>query len=330
MRLRNSLEQMGEAMKQLNSVSKIVRGPSAKQEDRDKRKTLVLEGTSKTQSTFSQGFSAVAQGENVLQLALDMLWDHFPDRLPLDNRVGNPENPGDGILYDQEHVAQAEQVLRDLVAAWRKAKHLAHISPPNLENMSKICLILTGMQQQGLLLDFLHNGLTDSDLRLDRQKLEEILTEKHRPYAALFYTEQYRAMPREWPEDSHCKFYEEEPMPLVFVVDPPAFGSFGSVIKVRDSFTGDLCVRKQQRVTSDEKHMESYRNHIEQETKRLRGLNHRHVVRFVKSYERGRVFGLIMVNISDPLLPILCCLRAPSHVLRANEDAELPSHLAAQ
>ncbi|KAL8797357.1 MAG: hypothetical protein Q9195_000512 [Heterodermia aff. obscurata] len=292
--LRDSLEQMGEAMKQLNNVSKVVRGTSAKQEDRDKRKTLVLESASKVQSSFSQRFSAVTQGENVLELALDMLWDHFPPRLNLENKVGNPDNPGDGILYDQEHVAQAKEVLQDLAAAWRKAEHLAHRPPSNLEDVSKICLILTGMQQQRLLLNFLRSGLTDADLRLDRQKLEEILSEEQRPYAALFYTEQYRAMPREWTEGSHGIFCEEEPMPLVFVVDPPLWGSFGSVMKVLDPFTGDLYVRKQQIVSVDEKVMESCRKHIEQETLRLKGLDHRHVVRFVKSYERGRVFGLIM------------------------------------
>ena len=284
-------------MKQLNNVSKIVRGPSAKQEDRDKRKTLILEGASKVQSTFSQRFSGIAQGENVLQLALEMLWDHFPPRLNLENKVGNADNPGDGILYDRDHVAQAKEVLHDLLVAWRNAEHLAPNPPPKLEHMSKICLILTGMQQQGLLIDFLHHGMTDSDLRLDKEKLEDILTEEHRPYAALFYTEQYRAMPREWTEGSHGKFCEEEPMPLVFVFDQPVWGSFGSVMKVRDPFTGDLYVRKQQRLTEDEKDMESNRNHIEQETQRLKGLDHRHVVRFVKSYERGKIFGLIIVRI---------------------------------
>ena len=300
-------------MKQLNNVSKIVRGATAQQEHRDKRKTLFLEGASNTPSTFSERFSTVAQDGNVLELALHILWDDFPSWQNLENKVGNAENPGDGILYDREHVAKAKEVLQDFVAAWRKAEHLKHHPPPKLEDMSKICLILTGMQQQRLLLHFLRNSVTDSDLRLDRQKLEEILTEEHRPYAALFYTEQYRAMPREWTEGSHGKFCEEEPMPLVFVVDPPlGGGSFGSVMKVRDFFTGDLYVRKQQLVTTDEKDMESYRNHIKQETQRLKGLNHRHVVRLVKSYERGRVFGLIMVCIFPDL-------SIPSHFVRSLE-----------
>ena len=284
-------------MKQLNNLSKIVLRPSAEQQkDWEKRKALALEGGSETQKMFIRRFRIIPQGKSVLQLALDMLWEHFTPPFNLENNVGNADNPGDGIFYNREHVAQAGGVLQDLVAAWRKTEHLAqsHPPPPELANMRRICLILTGMQQQGLLLDFLHNGITDSDLRLDRQKLEEILTEEHRPFAAMFYTEQYRAMPREWTEGSHGKFCEEEPMPLVFLLDEPLFGSFGSVMKVRDPFTGDLYVRKQQIVDLDENFMESCRNHIEQETQRLKGLDHRHVVRLVKSYERGKVFGLIM------------------------------------
>ena len=286
-------------MKQLNNLSKIVLGPSAKQrKDREKRIKLALEDVSETQKMFIQRFRRVPQGKSVLPLALNILWEHFKSPFNLKNNVGNADNPGDGILYDQEHVAQADGVLHDLVAAWRKTEHLAQSPPPpQLENMSKICLILTGMEQQGLLLDFLHNGITDSDLRVDKQKLEEILTEEHRRYAALFYTEQYRAMPREWSDGSHGKFCEEEPMPLIFVVDEPFWGSFGTVMKVRDPFTGDLYVRKQQIVSLDEKDMKSCRDHIEQETQRLKGLDHRHVVRLVKSYERGKVFGLIMVCI---------------------------------
>ena len=288
---------MADTIKELNNVSKVVRGPSRKQEDRDNRKTLILEGVSNTQSAFAQRFSAITpcQSQDVLSIALESLWEHFPRRPGLENKVGNADNPGDGLLYDQEHVEQAKSVLQELDQAWRNTDHLAQIPPPSqLQHMSQICLILTGMQKQYLLLDFLDSGMTDANLRLDRPKLNEILKGKNRTYASLFYTEQFRALPRDWEEGTHGEFCEEEPMPLVYIVDEPLRGSFGSVMKVKDPSTGNIYVRKQQIITSDEKRMQSARKHIEHETQRLKGLRHRHVVELVKSYERGNVYGLIM------------------------------------
>ena len=295
--LKESLEITTDTISKLNNVSKVLRGQSAKQEDRDKRRTLVLERASKTHTAFTNGFSTIdpSQHPDVLSVALTMLWEHFPRRPDLENKVGNADNPGDGFLYEQEHVSQARSVLQDLDQAWRNTESLANSPPPPLlRDMSKICLILTGMQKQHLLHDFLNNGISDLDLRLDIERLNEILKEEHQPYAALFYTEQYRAMPREWTEGSHEMFCEEEPMPLIYIIDEPSWGSFGSVMKVLDPFTGNIYARKQQIITSDMKLMQSARDHIQKETQSLKGLRHRHVVQFVKSYERGKVFGLVM------------------------------------
>lgn len=295
--LTNSLVDIADAIGKLNNVSKAVRGPSAKQEDRDKRKTYVLKEASKTYNAFSKGFAAIdpSQTQNVLSRALKMLWEHFPGRPGLENKVGNPENPGDGLLYDGEYVTHAKSVLQDLDKAWRKTESLEHIPPPpQLQEMSKICLILTGMQQQDLLIYFLESGLSDSDLRFDKQKLHDVLKEEHHHEATLFYTEQFRAKPGEWKEGSHRKFCDGEPMPLAYIVDEPLWGSYGSIMKVEDSFTGDIYVRKQQIISSDLMHMQAARNHMEQETQRLKGLRHRHVVQLVKSYERGDVYGLVL------------------------------------
>lgn len=292
-----SLEDITITISWLNNVSKVVRGPSAKQEDRDQRKSHVLEEASKTYNAFAKGFTAInpSQTQDVLSLALKILWKHFPGRPGLENKVGNPENPGDGLLYNGKYVAQAKSVLQDLDQAWRKAASLAHIPPPpKLQEMSKICLILTGMQRQDLLVYFLESGLSDSDLRLDEQKLRDVLKEENHHEATLFYTEQFRAKPREWVEGSHGKFCDGEPMPLVFLLDEPLWGSYGSIMKVEDPSTGDIYVRKQQKISADLMQMKSYRNHMEQETQRLKNLRHRHVVQLVKSYERGDVYGLLL------------------------------------
>ena len=274
-----------------------MRKRSGEKDDRDKRKTFVLEGSSPIEKALMDRFSTIVpnKSQDTLELALEIFWEHFPKSLNLDDKVGNTENPGDGMLYNADHVAQANTILKDFVQAWRKIDGLAeNPPPPKLEQMGKICLIVAGMQQQGLLLDFIGKGLSDSDLRLDRQKLDDIFTEEHRPYAASFYTEQYRVIPREWKEGSHGLFYEGEPMPLEFVLDEPLYGSFGNVIKVRDPYTRDLYVRKQHIIWGDENKTQSCRNHIEQERQRLKGLSHRHVIKLVKSYERGKVFGLVL------------------------------------
>lgn len=292
-----SLGDITNTIKTLNNDSKFVGESSANQDDRDQRKLHVLEEASKTYNAFAKEFTAISpsQTQDVLSIALKMLWKHFPGRPGLENKVGNPENPGDGLLYNGEYVTQAKSVLQDLDKAWRNTESVAHISPPlQLPDMSKICLILTGMQRQDLLVCFLESRLSDSDLCLDEQKLRDILTEERHHEATLFYTEQFRAKPGEWVEGSHRKFRDGEPMPLVYIVDEPIRGSYGLIMTVKDCLTGDIYVRKQQRTPSDEQLRRSARKHMEQETQRLKGLRHRHVVQLVKSYERGDVYGLLL------------------------------------
>ena len=65
-------------------------------------------------------------------------------------------------------------------------------------------------------------------------------------------------------------------------------------MKVRDFMTGDIYIRKQQQILLDEKLMKAARNHVKQEIQRLKSLRYRHVIQFIKSYERGGVYGLVV------------------------------------
>lgn len=287
---------MSDTVRKLHNILKVVRVGSAKQTDRAKRKEDVLKGASETYNAFARGLNSLtpSQTHNVRSVALQLLWERFPRWGDLDGKVGNAEDPGDGLMYDAGHVAQAKSILQDLHKAWLDAAALANIPPPpRLPETGKICLILTGMDQQRLLEDFLDDGCVDGDLPLEKQRIGKILKGQNIRYAASFYWEQHRAVPRKWEEGSHLEIEEEEPLPLVFETLYRG-GSYGVVNRVKDSFSGDLYARKQQIIALEEQITASARKHLKDETERLKGLQHRHVVQLVKSYQRGKAYGILL------------------------------------
>ena len=211
------------------------------------------------------------------------------------DKAGNADDPGDGLLYNDSHVAKAHAVILDFRRAWHNVEELGTIDfPSGLLDMCRICLVLKGMQQPELLGDFLGGGYTDNHLPLQEQQLNNLLKGSHADYVTTFYGEQHRAKPREWMEGSHVKFNEHEPMPFTLDTSTPELGSFGIVTRVKDPISESLYVRKEQRIGSDHQREVSARNHLQHETARLQGLDHRHVVQLVKTYERGKAWGLII------------------------------------
>ena len=287
---------MSDTLGQLHNILKVLGVGSPKQAERAVRREGVLKGASNTYNAFAQALGRLVPVEpkQVRSLALQILWKHFPPYPELDGKVGNAEDPGDGLVYDADRVAHARSILQDLHKAWLNAEALANFPPPpELREVGKICLILTGMQQQRLLGDFLDGGRVDGDLPLQKQQLEETLKGQNMHYAASFCWEQYRAVPRRWEEGSHLEIDEEEPLPLVLETEYGK-GSYGIVYRVRDSFSGDLYARKQQIPASDEQITASARKHLWDETERLKGLRHRHVVQLAKSYQRGPAYGILL------------------------------------
>jgi len=182
--------------------------------------------------------------------------------------------------------------LQEFYQAWTSAQVLSlPPPPPGLLEMGRICLILTGICQQPLLEDFIHGGLKDEDLPLGKPQLNWVLKPEHIDYASTFATEQFRAVPREWKEGQHLEIDDEEPLPLIWLQHYDS-GSFGKVDEVRDSFSGDVYARKAQLTDSDQVTADA-RIHLEEETKSLKGLKHRHVVQVVKTYQRGKAYGVL-------------------------------------
>lgn len=212
----------------------------------------------------------------------------------MEDKVGNRDDPGDGLVYDSDRVAKAKSILQNLHQAWTNLEDWSECPPPTrLPEMGQICLILTGMRRQYLLEDFLDSGIVDGTLPMNKEDIGRVLKGDNANYTLTFFTEQYRAVPRAWDEGHHLNLEEEEPLPLVTDLQYNQ-GSYGLVIRVRDSFSRASYAQKKQLVTSDEHENDAARKHLKDETERLKDLRHRHVVRFVKSYQRGRAYGFLL------------------------------------
>ena len=235
---------------------------------------------------------------NLRCLALEKLWDHFlswSDLIPgFHSKDGTAEDPGDGLLYTPEDIKRANALLKDLHQAWTNMEDYSSSPPPEkLPQMGMICLIVMGMEQRQLLEDFLDSRICDDDLPLSRARLQKDLRAQHQDYVGVFLSEQYRAKPRLWDEGHHAKMEDEEPLPLKYD-KPLSHGSYGRVYRVRDFASGNVYALKQQVVGSQLSDNFRARKHLMDETERLKGLRHNHVVRLVKSYERADSFGLLL------------------------------------
>lgn len=292
--MRGDLKAVGDQIGDLRAQNKIL-VRTTEETGRRLKKNDLSGGTIQPYNAFAQFFNNMRLEDiaDIRSSALQQLWSHFPQWDMLDGKVGNAEDPGDGLLYNEEWIVKAQSVLRDLHRAWSAKLDPAIFPLPRLPEMAKICLILTGMQQQHLLEDFLEKNVVDEDLPIERPMVQEILQDGHADYVSLFYTEQRRVVPRKWDEGQHLKFEEEEPLPLICGRELNA-GSYGAVIVVHDPFSKAQYARKQQHTNVDEHENEAARRHLEVETQRLKNLRHRHVVHLVKSYQRGRAYGILL------------------------------------
>ena len=224
------------------------------------------------------------------------LWEAFPPRLNLDGNVGNPDEPGDGKVYDRGSIQQASQVLKVFYDAWSEATIKAYganpMSPDTLrkvrkiQDMAKICLILRGMKQERLLDCFCEESKDDKHLPLKLETMRTMFEPDDADHAKTFSTEQYRAVCRTWNDGEHIQIVEEEPLPLT-LINEYGKGSYGSVTRRQHAFEDTYYACKEQ--ISDEA-----RAHLQREIARLKKLGHRHIVQFVKSFQRGNSYGILL------------------------------------
>ena len=223
---------------------------------------------------------------------LPWLWKEFPRKMDLNDKVGNPDDPGDGLIYNESDVNKASIVLKDFYDACSETTiprppGMSSLVPKvgQITSMAKICLILGGMKQERLVDYFCEGQKTDVDLPLSTKNAERILYQ-HPLHAATFAAEQYRAVSRKWDDGDHIEIPEEEPLPLCFE-SMYGSGSYGTVQRYKDAFKPMLYAVKEQNSADA-------RIHLQREIAQLKKVSHRHIVQFVKSYERGSRYGLLI------------------------------------
>ncbi|KAL8795028.1 MAG: hypothetical protein Q9195_002476 [Heterodermia aff. obscurata] len=262
-----------------------------------RRATFGIPKTTRSEQFFDAYFQKdhVQDERDFLVVTLDLLWQHFPERNDLEGKICNPDDPGDGIIYDKLQVQEAEYILDALYRSWSAAqvRRVLPCAAPPLPRFAKICLILNGMHKQKLLVEFLNSGLTDEDLPLSKTVLLSHLKDEHQSFAGSFLTEQYRAVSRSWEEGDHLVVEYEEPLPLIMSTMYDG-GSFGMVSRVQDAFTKKIYARKQQIVSPESSMTLAALNHLREEAVRLKSVKHKHIVRFVKSYQRGESYGMLL------------------------------------
>ena len=226
--------------------------------------------------------------------ALQWLWKEFPRKKALGDKVCNPDDPGDGDIYSPRDVEKANTLLKDFYDAWSETTKYyssgrSSSVPPkvaHITKMAKICLILGGMKQERLVDCFCESQKVDSDLPFSTIALEQILHE-YPLHAASFATEQYRVIMRNWNRGDHIKIPSEEPLPLCFD-GKFGTGSYGNVQRYRDALNPTVSYAVKEGYSADA------RSHLEREIAQLKKVQHRHIVQFVKSYERGSQYGLLL------------------------------------
>ena len=226
----------------------------------------------------------------------DTLWTEFPAKLDLDGNVGNSDQPGDGKVYDEQSIQEVRQILKAFYDAWSdatiKTNDVTPTSPDKIRNvgkipeMAKICLILRGMKQERLLDHFCKDSKDDKHLPFKPENLKTIFDHDDADHAETFCMEQYRAISRTWNDGEHIKVADAEPLPLVFV-NEYGKGSYGSVRRNKDAFKDVFYACKEQI-------SHGARAHLIREIARLQKLGHRHIVQFVKSYQRGDRYGILL------------------------------------
>ncbi len=244
---------------------------------------------------FFEDFNRMSSAERQFTRFGDLpcLWSQFPPRPTWGAHIGNAEDPGDGLVFSQEHVDQVTMILKALYQAWSETavqkSPLISSTMPKVEKiteMPKICLVLYGMKQNRLLDHFQEHGLNDKDLPLDPSTIKQVLPSEDSGHAFVFSTEQYRIVPREWKDRGHIVIPQEEPLPLEFKNEYGS-GSYGTVTRCLCKFTQNYYARKESLSSNT-------REHLKREIDRLKLLDHRHIVQFGESYERGDAFGLLL------------------------------------
>ena len=290
------MEKIGDIVGILHNNINTVLRDCPDQRQRQEKITEVVLGRPKCYHVFVEALSQMSEEERRTTRfgTMALLWQEMPARPDLEGHVGNADNPGDGKVYSEQDVQKAGSVLKAFYDAWHEATNKANsanaVAPESLRrvkkltDMARICLILRAMKLERLLDRICEHSQDDRHLPFERSMLERILGLEDAPHARTFVAEQYRAICRTWNDGHHLQIPEAEPLPLEHI-DRYGDGSYCTVTKTKHAFTGMYYARKEQTEGS---------KHLRREILRLEKLSHRHIVQFVKSYQRGNKYGILL------------------------------------
>ena len=294
------MEKIENTIGDLHNITRTVLRDSPDQRQRQEQINEVVLRRHKSYHAFVKTLSRMSEEERRITRfgEMPLLWQEIPARLDLEGHVGNADDPGDGKVYSEQDVQKARSVLKAFHDTWHEATIKANsanaMEPETLRRvikltyMARICLILRGMKQERLLDHICEHSKDDRHLPFERTMLERILGPEDAPHASTFVAEQYRAIRRTWNDGDHLEIPDGEPLPLEHI-SKYGDGSYATVTRTRHAFTGMYYARKEQ---------PEGRKHLEREIERLTKLNRRqsrrHIVEFVKSYQRGNKYGILL------------------------------------
>ncbi|KAE9366240.1 kinase-like protein [Stipitochalara longipes BDJ] len=233
-------------------------------------------------------------GEKVFFGKYKFIWDQIPDPR---NKDLWQNDCADGVILEDTDVQTTQIFLKRFEEGWRKLQFRSDNLIPNpdkLHLLTKTCLILKALGMTGQqLVRLLEKGYDDNSLPLTKDDLKT--TDIAGIEAESFLIQQYRACRRCLNDSNHLKLGNFEPLPLKRCPDKtqPHKGSFSYVEIVKDVFPPrDTYLKK----WHDDPR---FKNHLQQEKDILQRLNHDHIVKFVKSFERSRDWGMLLSPVAD-------------------------------
>ena len=238
----------------------------------------------------------ITGGKDAVDIGLlQWLWAKLPnvDGLEGSDLFTGP-NRKDGCVIEPDKIASAKIVLGNFVDAWYAAREnvdeVIDDSKLNMiRKMPKIAMILKTTRKEYLFRDFLRVEMTDDYLPATLEQLDFLADE-----ANYFVIQQSRIFRRQWLQGGHLRLQVNEPLPLLRVKKYTKGGSSDEVDHVKDAW--DYSQQYARKVIKTEPQSNS-RSHIDREVEIVQELacedHGHHIIRCVKTYERGDEYGIL-------------------------------------
>ncbi|MDI1488210.1 MAG: hypothetical protein OHK93_007484, partial [Ramalina farinacea] len=222
-------------------------------------------------------------------------WEELKTKRAPDGNPFSPFEPGDGTVYTHRELEEAVSTLHDFHEAWKDfySPRAAQI-PTFASDLTtvQICLVLNNIKKPDLIKCFYGGSVRDLSLPADIDNIKLIIQDCQWPdsTAEKLAVEQYRVVRRPWEKGQHIKMLKGEPLSLCADINL-GWGSFGNVYRYQNVHTTEYFAVKKSKSSGKKKH-------ILREIESLMGVEHQHIIKYIKSYERGKEIGIILLPLA--------------------------------